>query len=332
MPLQANDYSCKFKEFLNRRENISYTTCELRNVKFNEKSQFKLKIEIQQPTTNNNETATEEDIKELIQDLTDSVTRVAFKWSKLANIPNEIFVTFTQLKIFDASETNLNYFNALSFNKAENLIEICLQNNNLKIINSFVFVHSKKLKTLDLSNNYIRKIEAFAFNGLESLETLDLSQNRIEDIDDDTFKPLTALTTLWLDRNRLKVISSHLFSEANRKLEKISINRNSVSDISPFVFDRLSKLRFLLLDHNQCVSKSFINHAIAENVAIKLELHSCFKSYRKTFPKDSESFNITQTVNQIQAENAVCEVYVATYQDSIEKREEEIQKLQKKGK
>jgi hypothetical protein len=198
--LEAIEYSCKFKDVLNYRDNVFYTTCELHNVKLNDKSTFELSINLPSlntstqvpptielaPTDPENTTIptiSESDREEAEEALRDSIKRVAFQSSKLSNIPNEIFIKFTQLEVFDASNTNLNYFNTLSFNKAENLLEIYLNSNSLKTFKGFVFVHSKKLQILDLSSNYIEKLPVFAFNGLENLQSLDLSHNRIEELD-----------------------------------------------------------------------------------------------------------------------------------------------------
>lgn len=330
---EAAEYSCKFKDELNYRLNKTFTTCELINVKFNDKTQFELQIGFNK--TQNASFASDvdyDDEDDTEEALRDSIKRVSFKWSKLSNIPNEIFIKFTELEIFDASNTQLSYFNSLSFNKAENLIEIHLQNNNLKTINGFVFVHCKKLEILDISSNQIEKVQLDAFNGLESLQSLDLSGNKIEDLDDETFEPLKSLKSLWLDRNRLKVISTRLFSDANVNLEKLSANNNKISDVSPFVFDQLDKFRYLFLIGNDCVDKSFINHKISENVAIKMELITCFKNYRKTFPKDEESRNITLALSSIEAKNEICSVNLQVYEDSIKKNEEEIEGLLKKRK
>ena len=260
-----------------------------------------------------------------------TITRVAFKWSKLSNVPNEIFTKFPQLEIFDGSHINLQNLNSLSFNKAENLLDVFLNNNNLKNINSYVFVHLKKLETLDLSFNNIQVVHLFAFNGLDSLQSLDLSQNKISNLDDSTFLPLKNLNSIWLDRNRLKVISSYLFTEVNDQLERISMNRNSISVISPKVFDRLKNLQFLHLNGNECISKSFVNHVIQENVSIKMELRSCFKNYRKNFLNEIEEINLELQLKELKNATVVCGAYLLIYNDLIENYESQIEEFEKRG-
>jgi uncharacterized protein YcbK (DUF882 family) len=329
LSLKVSAYSCNLNFF-----NKTYATCELKDVKFNWKSNFEVEIDFNQTVNQdyeeNDVSGPETDRNEVEQVFKDSIKRVDFKRSKLSNIPNEIFMTFKQLEILDASNTHLTHLNSLSLNKAENLLEIHLQNNQLKTINGWVFVHTKKLEILDLSFNQIEKIELFAFNNLESLLRLDLSNNKIENIDDDTFEPLKSLQSLWLDRNRIKVISSQLFSKTNLKLQSISANHNRITDFSPYVFDKLKNLRYLFLNGNECVDKCFVNHAIAENVAIKMELRKCFKNYLETFPKESEKFNITIALGNAKAGNEKCEADRQDLEESIKKNEMDIEELEKK--
>jgi hypothetical protein len=210
-PLLAKEHSCTIKQFINERRNESLITCELHNVKFDEKLHFGLKLdnstleELQMvqnvldglnlsnatqevevinlagfiQTINLQEVKADDDLVGLNQtiilqddklsddsvgsnqteniqvdetvNLTESnqtnnfteneannlIQRLKFKSSKLSMIPNIIFVKFKQLKVFDSSNVDLRSINSLSFNQAEHLREIYLQNNRLKVINSY---------------------------------------------------------------------------------------------------------------------------------------------------------------------------------------------------
>jgi Leucine-rich repeat (LRR) protein len=102
------------------------------------------------------------------------------------------------------------------------------------------------------------------------------------------------------------MIYSTLFTKEHRKLQRISLNCNKINEISPHVFDSLEKLEFLLLSGNKCINKSFNNHVIPENASIKMELRECHKNYRKLFPTDDESFNVTNILKRMKNATENC--------------------------
>lgn len=196
--------------------------------------------------------------------------------------------------------------NALSFNKAESLNHIFLQNNNLKMINDHVFIHCKSLKILDVSNNEIASIQKFAFKNLVHLEELNLSQNKLKLIDE-LFVSLVAVKWIWLNNNQIEHISASVFTAANVNLQGIYLNRNSISAISPHAFEAVENLKFLFMHVNNCINVDFKNHIIHDNISIKYEMLKCQKEYERIFPEENSSMqnNLAFEISKKNLENCM---------------------------
>jgi len=221
----------------------------------------------------------------------------------------------------------LKELNSLSFNKADYLQYIFLQNNHLTVIRDHVFVHCKYLKSLDLSRNRIKTINKNAFNSLANLEQLNLSGNKIRKIEHDVFQPLINMEYIWLSHNQLQEISSNLFTEQNQKLISIYLNNNKLTSISPYAFEKLDNLRFLFLKSNKCVNADFTNYRISSNVGIKYEMKNCIKTFRKAHPDDEIRYNITAKINEIHERLDLCKSSVGKFLDEGNSMLESIQKF-----
>lgn len=243
-------------------------------------------------------------------DFENSVIQVSFINSWLHNVPNSLFSTFKNLQAFNGSHMALKELNSLSFNKADYLQYIFLQNNHLTDIRDHVFVHCKYLKCLDLSKNRIKTISKNAFNSLEYLEQLNLSGNKLKKIEHDIFEPLISIEYIWLNHNQLQEISSNYFTEQNQKLISIYLNNNKLTAISPYAFDKLDNLRFLFLKGNKCVNADFKNYQISSNVAIKYEMKNCIKTFRKAHPEEEKRFDLTAMINEIEERMELCKTSI----------------------
>lgn len=311
LSISAKNFDCNFQKVFVERRNETLLTCELKSVRYDEKSRQDFVI-----TTNYSEIekimnvsrSSEEDYsdEETEKSLDDLVTQVKFKWSNFPSIPNQIFSKFKELIIFDGSGVDLKNLNSLSFNGAGNLEMIFLKNNQLTSLNAYCFVHSKNLTVLDLSKNKISKIQPLAFIALGKLETLILSNNNIKTVEDSTFQSLTSLKLIGLDNNRLSFVSSDLFVAMGESLEEINLNNNKIEMISPYAFNLLKQLKFMKLSGNRCVNKNFLNHNIQENTSIKFELRQCHKEYRKGDFSNDEKFSVQWNVDQLEKANKVC--------------------------
>jgi Leucine-rich repeat (LRR) protein len=275
------------------------------------------------------ETALEVD-EDYIEDETSSdiVKELKFKSSKLTAIPMKVFEVFSQLEVLNAAGTELRNLLPRTFEKAENMLAIFLQNNRITKIGNEVFGDVRGLRVLDLSNNQIVKIHAKTFAELESLGDLNLSNNRISELDDETFANLRSLKSIGLESNKLTMIASNLFTKVHKSLATISMNFNQIVEVSPNVFDSLESLRFLFLSGNKCVDRSFKNHVIPNNVSIKMELSECFKKFRKVFPMSDGRFNITKALNQVQKSQEICDYEFYIFKKALEDMERQLEKLQ----
>jgi Leucine-rich repeat (LRR) protein len=209
----------------------------------------------------------------------------------------------------------LKELNSLSFNKADYLQYIFLQNNHLTVIRDHVFVHCKNLKSLDLSKNKIKSISKNAFNSLAKLEQLNLSGNKIRKIEHDIFEPLISIEYIWLSHNQLQEISSNLFTEQNQKLISIYLNNNKLTSISPHAFEKLDNLNFLFLKGNKCVNADFTNYRISSNVGIKYEMKNCIKAFQKAHPDEEKRFNLTAKIDEIHERMELCKSSIGKFLD-----------------
>ncbi|KAG5672051.1 hypothetical protein PVAND_002213 [Polypedilum vanderplanki] len=258
----------------------------------------------------------------------ENIERVSFNMSRIYSIPNSIFTTFKNLRIFDGSETRLHELNSLSFNKAQSLNYIFLQKNRLTIIKDFVFVHCKKLKILDLSYNQISEIQESAFSSLLNLEQLNLSQNKIKSFHDETFKSLHALQWIWLNDNKIEFITSSMFSKENVNLRGIYLNANNeLSAISPHAFDDLENLRYLFLIGCNCINENFKNFEVFTNVGIKFNLKKCHDNFKNLFPDDEKKFDINYQENLINLISNDCMNFYEAKREELLFLDEELKKL-----
>jgi Leucine-rich repeat (LRR) protein len=325
LSVQGKDYDCKFTkvEITKYGEVSSFAICELKTVNFNERTHFNL-------------ISNEQDLEVLfgldedyIEDdkINDEVKQLRFKSSKLSTIPNVIFWQYKKLEVFDATSTELKYINKNTFQNAGNLRSIFLQNNQMNTIIHNCFDPAENLETLDLSNNAIVKVHSEAFAALKNLQHLNLSKNKIAAFDDKFFENLHNLKWIGLEFNRLTMIASTLFTKAHQKLEGISLSFNQINEISPHIFDNLENLRFLLLTNNKCVDKAFKNHIIKDNTSIKIELNQCFKNYRKAFPQDNESFNITEILDRLGKSTTFCNYEFTSVNESMVGLQQQLEQL-----
>lgn len=314
--IACKDYTCskltKPEEFaivVNDTKEYRYTKCELRNVKYLDKvDNFNLIVE-----------NTDEYFE--MDSLRKDIFAVSFKSSTLHKIPNELFMQASFLKVLDMSTCGLRELDLLSFNKAENLNELHMQDNELIELVESYFLHTKQLKILDISSNRIKIIGEHAFKGLGSLERLSLSNNRLRTLDDVIFIPLRSLEWIWLDHNKLTLISSYLFSSSQYNLKGAYLNSNQITAISPFAFEDSPYFDFLMVSDNNCTNRNFIGHKIS-GIAVKYEMKSCIKEFLRLFPDENpRSYRLQQDVRRMQVQNEACHYVKNNLQDALKKLE-----------
>jgi hypothetical protein len=234
--------------------NEKFTTCELRNVRYNTGKGLRFSNATNDIAYNN--------------------LRITFIDSQAETIP-QIFYTFTNLEILEMNHVGLRNIFTTSFQRASNLKVFKAYGNKITQLNAYTFAEAPKLEYLDLSHNKLSNINVNAFRGLRNLKELSLIENKLVIIDEDTFAPLKSLEWIWLDKNYLKIISLNLLV-GNNKLTGINLN-NAISAFSTVLLDKLPNLKFLYLEGNNCTSENFVNLVIASNVVIKQQLSTCYK-------------------------------------------------------
>lgn len=313
--IKCSEYNCskliKPEEFAihgpNNTKELRYSKCELKNVKYFDKiDPFNLIVD--------------DDYFEM-DSMRKDIFSIKFVSSTLRIIPNELFAQASSLKYLDISKCSLRELNLLSFNKAENLLELYMQENELVALEDSYFVHTQKLKLLDISSNRITTINENAFRSLGNLERLSLSYNRLAVLADETFVPLRSLEWLWLDHNQLTLISSYLFSLSQHNLKGAYFNDNQITAISPFAFENSPYLDFLMLNGNNCTGKKFIGHKI-RGISVKFEMKECLKEFHRLFPDENPiSFKLQQDVNKMKMRNEACNYETKSLMDALKNLE-----------
>lgn len=289
----AKNYSCHYDHRFTFHMDAEVFSCEFEKINYGKNDTFNLILPANSPTQ--------------WGWIDKYIDQVSFIHSDLQTVPNVIFSTFQELKIFNCSYAGIKELTTLSFNKAENLNFIFLQGNKLTTIKDYIFVHTKKLLILDLSHNAIKKVEKYAFSSLTSLEEINLSNNKIKKIEADTFQSLIMTQKIWLSNNIIQEISSNIFTSKNEKLTFLNLENNRLTAISPYAFEKSKKLKFLLMKGNKCIDSDFRNWQINDNVGVKYELRDCFKKFKISHPEEERHYNYTILVEKADKKNEKCE-------------------------
>lgn len=100
-------------------------------------------------------------------------------------------------------------------------------NIELQIIPRHFFQHTTRLRELDLSHNRLRRIDAMAFSGAQKLTKLNLSYNRIWIVRFGAMDHLNDLESVDLSRNCIKSLE---FFRKNQHLKVIHVEANPIAD------------------------------------------------------------------------------------------------------
>lgn len=167
-------------------------------------------------------------------------------------LPSNLIQSYEILEIIDASNMELTDIRANTFNKADNLVKLYLQNNQLKAIEKFSFVGAKNLTELNLSNNSINFVSSKCFWDLTKLEKLELQNNEIE------------------------ILVKLLFVK-NENLEYLDLSGNKIRKISVEVFPISTSLTIVNFKGNECIDEIIEDSDIANMTSLFDSLNCTLK-------------------------------------------------------
>lgn len=202
------------------------------------------------------------------------VSDIKFQSCDLAQIPDNIFKSYSNLVRLNATnlgiETmqpknfagakNLKYLfasgNKLTrvpanvFHETDNLERLYLDSNQITYFDPNAFALKNNLRILSLSYNNISALPMDTFGNLFRLQTLDLSHNNISELSPAMFQNLVEMQTLNISFNKITVLPAFLFHQTE-SLREVNLSSNQIKKIENYVFSGALNLKKLSLANNQ---------------------------------------------------------------------------------
>ncbi|XP_055596813.1 protein artichoke [Uranotaenia lowii] len=185
-----------------------------------------------------------------IREYTQNPLNVTINHCFLQELPNAIFIRFTDLQILEISDSRLNHLQDYALNGLKNLEVLNFSKNNLTSIKSWSDHDLEQLQTLDIRKNLVKSINSQSFKRYPNLAKLILSNNFLTTIPEGTFSEVPHLRYLSLGRNLLTSIEEHTLKGLS-KLTHVSFHHNQISYVDFFAFIGNSHLKHLQLQGNQ---------------------------------------------------------------------------------
>jgi Leucine-rich repeat (LRR) protein len=151
------------------------------------------------------------------------VNRVEFRSSKLAAIPDDIFIVFQSLKHLNVESTGLEMIKPLK--------------------------NCRELREFKGSHNKIEILSQDSFAGCSNLQIIELNSNRVKRIESSSLIDLHGLRELYLDDNLLTELDQQSFALFGSNLEKLHLSRNQIN-LENRIFENLHMLKEIDLSEN----------------------------------------------------------------------------------
>lgn len=168
----------------------------------------------------------------------------------LQELPNAIFIRFSDLQTLEICDSRLNNLQDFALNGLKNLEVLNFSRNNLTTVKSWSDHDLGNLHTLDLKRNLLKGIDEQSFKRYPNLTKLNLAANLIAAIPEGTFRVIPHLKYLNLGRNLLTSIEESTLKGLS-KLSQVAFHHNQITYIDFFAFIGNSHLKSLQLQGNQ---------------------------------------------------------------------------------
>uniref|UniRef100_A0A182QY87 Uncharacterized protein n=1 Tax=Anopheles farauti TaxID=69004 RepID=A0A182QY87_9DIPT len=168
----------------------------------------------------------------------------------LQELPNAIFIRFTDLKVLEICDSRVNNLQDFALNGLRNIETLNLSRNNLTTVKSWSDHDLATLQVLDLRRNLIRAIDELSFHRYPALVKLNLAVNYIATIPEGTFKAIANLKSLNLGKNLLTTVGEGMLRGLN-KLTHAALHHNRIRTVHPYAFVGNGHLKVLQLQGNQ---------------------------------------------------------------------------------
>nr|XP_029732567.1 leucine-rich repeat-containing protein 15-like [Aedes albopictus] len=190
-----------------------------------------------------------EDLRNIREHIQNPLT-VIINHCYLQELPNAIFIRFSDLHTLEITDSRLNNLQDFALNGLRNLEVLNFSRNNLTTIKSWSDHDLESLQTLDLRRNLVKGINTHSFKRYPNLNKINLAGNLIEIIPEGTFKVVPNLKYLNLGRNLLTSIEETTLKGLS-KLTHALFHHNQITFVDFFAFIGNSHLKTLQLQGNQ---------------------------------------------------------------------------------
>ncbi|XP_058821292.1 carboxypeptidase N subunit 2-like isoform X2 [Topomyia yanbarensis] len=191
----------------------------------------------------------------------------------LQELPNAIFIRFSDLKTLEICDSRLNNLQDFALNGLRSLevlnfarnnltavkswsdhnlyslLSLDLRRNQLKTINTQSFKRFPNLTKLNLAGNLISEIPEGTLQVVPHLKCVNLARNLLTSIEETTLKGLTKLTHAFFNHNQITYIDFFAFI-GNSHLKSLQLQENQISIFETDLLSNLPRLAFLNISHN----------------------------------------------------------------------------------
>lgn len=185
-----------------------------------------------------------------IREYNQNPLNVSISHCSLKELPNAIFIRFTDLLVLEICDSQLSSLQDFALNGLRNLEVLNFSRNNLTSIKSWSDHDLEHLHTLDLRRNLIKTINEHSLMRYPNLTKLNLVGNLITVIPEGTFRVTPNLRYLNLGRNLLTSIDEYTLKGLS-KLNQAFFHHNAINYVDYFAFIGNSHLKSLQLQGNQ---------------------------------------------------------------------------------
>lgn len=263
----------------------------------------------------------------------DGILAVKFESCELFTIPNGIFINLLSVLCLISSAPGFAAISEDSFQNANSLQFLYLQQNRIERIEAATFVQTPNLNELNLGENRIYEVSSSAFAGLERLECLALYKNDIEFFHAGTFYPLTSLMTLDISSNKIQVLTARSFSR-NKFLSNINAANNLIFSIPDDFMNQVPSVNVLNVMNNNCTKSTMLeeiplirildsNHLNSED---EKALRGCYTGYEEHLYDSNSIEDLLERADEVQDD--IEGLLIGNLNEELREKDETIRKLQ----
>lgn len=261
---------------------------------------------------------------------------IKFESCEMYTVPKGIFHDVPQVLCLMATAPGFSVLNKESFEHANHLQFLYLQQNRIERLDEDIFKEADYLNEINLAENRIRFVSNSAFTGLNRLESLSLSNNDIAFFELETFWPLPNLMNLDISGNKIEFIDARMFTKS-KNLNGINLANNNVISITNQFMNLLPSIKVLNMMNNPCTEDTELEDLPLIKILDSRDLNSedesalkkCYKNFLVDFIPDTfNTENLEDLMNKAEAvEEDIEGLIIKGLNDELREKDKTIDKL-----